>query len=170
MPVTRTISATYSKAAALTGGSGPSLTVSVRNPFTFTDGIGADQADKLYVATRTLAAGVAFEDVDIYGVLLDAFGDLFSPAKIKYIYVRPWDTNVDDLVLGGAASNAWLGPFETSTSKIRVAPGDVFEMPCRRLAGWPVTAGTADLLRAANSAGAGGAQLKYDILLAGTSA
>ncbi len=50
------------------------LDVNYSNKHAITNGSGVDQADMIWTDTRTLAPS-ANEDIDLYGVLVNAFGD-----------------------------------------------------------------------------------------------
>ena len=130
----------------------------------FTDGTGANQAQKLFTDQRTLAAS-ANESLDLSGVLTDVFGATLAFTKIKAILVKAADGNTNDVVLGGAASNAWIGPFGASTHTVAVKPGGTVMFVAPDANGYAVTAGTGDLLKVANSAA--GSAVTYDIVLVG---
>ncbi len=129
-------------------------------------GTGANQADRIFADRRTLAAS-ASEDLDLAGVLTDPFGAALIFAKVKAILLRADKANVNDVVVGGASSNQFVGPFGGATHTVAVPPGGaaLFVAPG---AGWPVTADSADLLKVGN--GAGGTDVTYDVVLVGTSA
>lgn len=121
--------------------------------FTLADGVLADQADIQYRSApggRTLAAS-ASENLDLSGALTDALGASLVFAKVKAIKIVSDPANTHDIVIGGAASNAFVGPFGAATHTIRLGPGDVWLVTRRDLAGWPVTAGTGDLLKVLNA-------------------
>lgn len=129
-------------------------------------GTGAGQADLVFADTRTLAAS-ATEDLDLAGVLTDAFGATLTFARIKGIIVKAASGNTNNIVVGGAASNAWstlLGATGTAT----VRPGGYFAAGASDATAYAVTAGTGDLLKIANSGS--GTPVTYDIFLIGTSA
>lgn len=129
-------------------------------------GILAGQADRMWSDDRTLAAS-ATENLDLAGVLTDIFGAGISFAKVKAIILVAAAGNVDDIVLGGAASNGFLGPFGAAAHTVAVRPGGVVLLADAG-AGWPVTPGTGDLLKVTNAAG--GASGSYKIIVLGTSA
>jgi hypothetical protein len=132
------------------------------------DGTGAGQANQVYRARRTLAAS-AFEDLDLSGASLqNPFGTNIAFARIKAVGIAALAANVNNVVVGGAPSNAWVGPFGAATHTKAVRPGGFELWACNDATGWPVTATTADLLRIANSAG--GSSVTYDILLIGATA
>lgn len=120
------------------------------------------KADLLFADARTLAAS-ATENLDLAGVLVQGLGTVFTAAEIVAIVVQASAANTNDVVIGGAASNAFLGPFGDATDTVKVAPGDFIALTCKR--GWPVTAGTADILKVAN--GGAGTGVTYSILIIG---
>lgn len=135
--------------------------------FSLADGSGANQANRIFHDKRQLAAS-ANEDLDLAGVLLDAFGSAITFARIKTMGLRALSTNSNNVVIGAAASNTWVGPFGGATHTSHVRPGGVACWIAPDATGWPVTAGTGDQLRVANS-GAGTA-VDYEIVLIGASA
>ena len=155
------VSAEYASALEF-GSASQSLKYVASHPFT--DGAGANQAQKLFTDQRTLAAS-ANESLDLSGVLADVFGAAITFTKIKAILVKAADGNTNDVVLGGAASNAWVGPFGASTHTVAVKPGGTVMFVAPDANGYPVTAGTGDLLKVANSAGGSG--VTYDIVIVG---
>ena len=113
------ISATASKTVGLIAGSGP-----LNNTFkvTMADGSSTSQADLIYTASSTLTSG-ANTTIDLLGALETLFGDTLNFAKIKAIFIRN-NTAVTGatLIVGGAASNAFDGPWADSTDKSNVEP------------------------------------------------
>ncbi|WP_282698209.1 hypothetical protein [Streptomyces sp. CC208A] len=169
MPLTSSLSvaanATLTSALDLATASAP---VTVRAATTWQSGIGAGQADRVFSDRRTLAAS-ATEDLDLAGVLLDAFGAAITFARVKGLYVRADAANVNNVVLGNATSNAWaalLGATGTLTLRPGAAVG--LTTGAADATAYAVTAGTGDLLKVANS-GAGTA-VSYDIVIIGSSA
>jgi hypothetical protein len=128
------------------------------------NGTGANQANALWLDTRTLAAS-ATENLDLAGVLVDAFGNTLTFTKIKAVLVEADDTNVNDVVLGGAGSNPWLAPFGDASDTIKVKPGGFIMMVAPDANGLAVVASTGDILKVANSAGSSG--VTYTIALVG---
>lgn len=124
----------------------------------FTNGTGANQADILWVAQRTVASG-ANDDIDLAGVLSNAFGATITAAELAALIVvnRPLSgtPNTTNLTIGGGSNpiTTFLGGSTPTVGPIR--PGGVFLLSSPDAAGiGAVTAGTADILRIANSAGA----------------
>jgi hypothetical protein len=130
------------------------------------NGTGDNQADKIFSDTRTLAAS-ANEDLDLAGVLSDPLGAALTFAKVKAILVKASTGNTNNVVVGGQATNGFLGPFGALAHTVAVPPGGALLLAAPK-AGWAVTAGTVDLLKVANSAG--GTSVTYDIVILGTSA
>lgn len=130
-----------------------------------TAGTGVNQCDKAFMDTRTLAAS-ATENLDLAGALTDVLGAALTFAKIRAIMVFAKTDNVNDVVIGGAASNTFVGMFNDATDKIRVKPGGAFVWFAPQ-DGATVTAGTGDILLVANSGS--GTPVSYDIVVLGTS-
>lgn len=129
-------------------------------------GTGTSQCDLQYRAQRTLAAS-ANEDLDLAGVLADAFGATLTFVKVRGIWVRAATGNTNSVVIKPASSNGFTGPFGAATHTITLPPGGVF-MATAPAGGWSVTAGTGDKINIANSAGS--TTVTYDIHVIGASA
>jgi hypothetical protein len=121
-----------------------------------------DKTDVLFTDSRTIAAS-SNDDLDLRGVLTDALGATVNAAEIVAIYVEALTANTNNVVVGAAASNQFVGPFGAGTHSVAVGPGNCFLVTNKN--GWAVTAGTGDILRIANS-GAGSA-VKYNIIILG---
>ncbi|WP_434612077.1 hypothetical protein [Tabrizicola sp. M-4] len=121
-------------------------------------GTGADQADILYMAQRTILTG-ANDDIDLAGVLTNAFGQVITAAEIVALFIHNQPIsgadNTTNLTIGGGTNpvTGLLGGTTPTIGPIRPRGFMLLGNPgatgiC------PVTAGTGDILRVANSAGA----------------
>lgn len=135
--------------------------------FALDSGVGANQADKIFSDTRTIAAS-GTDDLDLAGALTDAFGAVMTFVKVKAIGVSASPANVNNVVVGNAAANQFQGPFGAVTHTVAIAPGGMFLIARPDATGWGVTAGTGDLLRVTN--GGAGTSVTYDVVILGTSA
>lgn len=164
MSLTATV---LSKITAVKAGSpdigAASYTTAESQSISFTNGTGANQATHVWSDTRTLAAS-ATENLDLAGGLTDALGNALTFTAIKAIRVRAASANTNNVVVGGAAMNAFL-LFSDATDKISVKPGGVFLYCDPSAAGTAVTAGTGDILLIANSGA--GTSVEYDIEIIG---
>lgn len=131
-----------------------------------TDGTGSGQADLVWADERTLSAS-ATENIDLAGSLTDIAGATLTFAKIKAILIIASRGNTNNVVVGGAASNTFVGPFADATDKISLKPGQMM-MIGGPGTGWTVTASTGDILLIANSSS--GTSVTYKIIVIGTSA
>lgn len=128
----------------------------------FTNGTGANQANRAWHDTRTLTTG-ANEDLDFAGGVTDAFGNAVTFAAIKAIYVFAKTANTTNLTISRPANGLVL--FAASGDALAVLkPGGMFLYTDPSAAGLTVTASTGDLLNIANSAGA---SASYDIVVIG---
>lgn len=134
---------------------------------TFAAGTGADQADRGWSDQRTLAAS-ASEDLDLAGSLTDPAGATITFARVKLILVEAAAANTNNVVVGGAASNAFVGPFGDATDTIAVRPGGFLLLVAKDATAYAVTAGSGDLLTVTNSAGS--TSVTYNIAIIGASA
>jgi len=129
------------------------------------DGTGANQAKNFFTDTRTLTAS-ANEDLDLSGVLLDAFGAAILFTKIKALIITADAANVNDVVVGGAATNQVASIFGAVTHTIKVKPGGMLALVAPDVNGYAITAATGDLLRVTN--GGAGTSVTYTIIVIGT--
>lgn len=170
MPLTSTVAVTvnanYTKALDLSTGSVPLLKDYTKILQT---GTAAGQADLIFHDTRTLAPS-ASEDLDLAGVLLDAWGAVLTFARLKYIIVTAADANTNNVLVGGVTNGvaSFLSPAATGIATVR--PGGFFAMGCGQAdaTGFVVTPATADLLHIANSGA--GTSATYDVIIGGCSA
>jgi hypothetical protein len=133
-------------------------------PMALTYGTGNSQGNQHYVATRTLALS-ANEDLDLNGATLkDPLGASLAFTKIRYILVHASPNNGGNIVVKPAAANGFLGPFNLAASSVAIPAGGWFTVTAP-VAGWAVTATTADLINVANSDSVNSAI--YDIVLLG---
>ncbi|MFG2780822.1 hypothetical protein ACGFY7_23580 [Streptomyces prunicolor] len=169
MPLTSSlaVSAGGTLTSALDMGTG-SASQTLSRSLSLTSGTAAGKADKLWADRRTLAAS-ATEDLDLAGVLLDAFGVAVTFARIKGLVIAASKDNTNNVVVGAAASAPWitlLGATHTLTLRpgafVAVGTGSADAV------GYAVTATTADLLKIANSGA--GTSVTYDIHIIGASA
>lgn len=127
------------------------------------DGTGADQATQAFSDERTLSAS-SNEDLDLAGVLTDVFGASITFTAIKAILLVADAGNGDNIELGGAATNALVNWVGDASDKVVIPPGGMFLITAPDATGFPVTAGTADLLRVANADGAASGTYKIVII------
>ncbi|GAA3077830.1 hypothetical protein [Streptosporangium carneum] len=128
------------------------------------DGTGLNQANRLWSDERTLAAS-ASEDLDLAGVLTDPFGASITFARVKGLIVAAPLANANNVVVGGASSNPFVGPFGAGTHTVAVRPGGLLVLMAPDATGYAVTAGTGDLLKVANSGA--GSSVTYQIVVIG---
>lgn len=132
-----------------------------------TNGTAVGQADRIFTDTRTLAAS-ANEDLDLAGVLLDAFGATVTFARVKALVVAADAANTNNVVVGNAAANGFISWVGAATHTVTVRPGGVLALVAPDVTAYTVTAATADLLRITNSGA--GTSVTYSIVLIGASA
>jgi|SRR5215831_9447944 len=130
-------------------------------------GTGANQADRLFADTRTIAAS-GTDPLDVSGVLVDAIGTTLLFARIKGMIVRAAPGNTNNVLVGGAGSNQFATWLSAATTNIIVRPGGIFTLFAPDATAYAVTAGTGDILQIANSGA--GTSVNYDVILIGSSA
>ena len=131
------------------------------------NGTGANQVDKVWDDIRSINAS-SNDDLDLVGVLADAFGGTLNFARIKGLFVAADAANVNNVVIGAAAATQWVGPFGAATHTVAVRPGNFFAITAQDATAWPAVGGASDLLRIAN--GGAGTPVTYSIVILGSSA
>ena len=159
------VTATQTAALDLATGSVP---LAIRRAVNLSSGTAAGQADRMWSDRRTLAASGA-EDLDLAGVLTDAFGATITLARVKGLYVAAAAANTNNVVVGNASSNGWATALN-ATGTVTLRPGAVLCLMAGQAdaTGYAVTASTGDLLHIANSAA--GSAVTYDVVVIGASA
>lgn len=134
----------------------------------FTQGTGAGQCDLAWWSERPLAASTS-EILDLAGVLVDPYGSVITFARIKAIGVYAAPTNTNNVIVGGAASNTFVGLFGSATHTAVVRPGAYLSWGCGSAdtVGYPVASGTGDQLQVLN--GGSGTTITYDVVVLGCS-
>jgi hypothetical protein len=119
---------------------------------TFGMGTGSGNVNNGFADQRTLATNTS-ESLDLSGTALDnIFGVDLALTKLKGLFIWSLSTNTTDLTIGNV-TNGITTPFGAATNSVIVKPGGFFGW-ADPLLGADVTAGTADLLKIANAAGA----------------
>lgn len=166
MPLTTTVnfSVAGTQSEALDLGT-RSLPFSLSSNFTLASGTAVGQADRVFTDTRTLGAS-ATEDLDLAGVLTDAFGTVITFAKVKGIWIKAAAANTNNVnVSRPAGATGW--PFFLAISDgFTIPPGFMFGFAGTG-AGITVTPTSGDLITITNSAG--GTGVTYDVVIVGTS-
>lgn len=145
----------------------PTFPFALSTPFSYTSGVAPGQVDRVFTDTRTLGPS-ATENLDLAGVLVDAFGATITFVTIKAIVIRAATANnvANQVQVTRPASNGV--PFLMAAGDgISLAPGYVFAW-CGSGTGVTVTAATGDLITVTNSAGTN--SVNYDVAILGTSA
>lgn len=137
---------------------GPQFAPEILAVLNTTIGTGANQADIFFADQRTVASA-SNDDLDLAGVLSNAFGQTITAAELVAIMLinAPINgaANTTNLTLGGGTNpvTGFLGGTTPTVGPIR--PGGFLLLACGDAAGiGAVVAGTGDILRVANSAGA----------------
>jgi hypothetical protein len=134
---------------------GPFWTGDIAVSQAFSDGVGADQANRLYMSERTIAAS-SNDDIDLNAVLLDALGGGITAVELVTLFVlnRRRDAtlaaNTTNLTLGGSGSGV---PGYTAASDVIKPGGFVIKSNPDATGLATITGGTGDILRISNGAG-----------------
>lgn len=134
-----------------------------------TDGTSAGQANRIFHDTRTLAAS-ATEDIDLAGVLTDAFGTTITLARIKGLIISAAAANTNNVIVGGASATQFVSWVGAATHTVTVRPGATLALFAGSAdsTGYVTAAGSTDLLKIANSSS--GTSVTYDIVILGCNA
>jgi len=126
-----------------------------------TNGTGNNQANVMFSDTRTLTAS-SEEDLDLVGVLADAFGKILTFTKLKAIIVKALDANTNNVLLSRPANGV---PFMTASGDEIIVPPDGIVVATFPKAGITVTPSTGNLIHLKNSGGTTG--VTFDIVIIG---
>ena len=131
----------------------------------FTDGTGAYQANKWHRSKRTIAAG-ANDDIDLYGSLVDPRGNVLNFARVVSVVIAIIGADGTKALRIGpnGVANAWQGPFGGVGAGVYLTTNLTLPLIDISATGWPVTAGTGDILRVSNP---GAAPLDYVLFVMG---
>lgn len=143
------------------------LPIQIGSDRTILNGTAVGQCDLVYALDDQSIAASSNLDIDLAGSLTDPLGATVVFAKVDAIILVASASNTNNVVIGNAASNQFVGPFGAATHTLAVRPGGSLTLWASG-AGWSVTAGTGDILRIANS-GAGSAVV-FDLVILGRSA
>jgi len=127
---------------------------------TFANGEGANQANRIFVDTRTTDDTGESLDVHDGGVLKDPHGDVLTIDKVKALYIKNTDA-VKSLHIGGAGASDW-GCYANVSDIEVVKPGGEILKTFPDSDGLDIT--TNDILKI-KSATAG--NITYDIIIIG---
>lgn len=137
----------------------PNWAANISHALNFTDGTTAGKFDLVYFDERSVATG-ANDDIDLSGVLSTALGTSFLGAEgvMFAIINKPIDPaatqNTTALTVGNG-SNPFEGWISTAGTVGPIGPGAFFVIGSTDASGiGTITAGTGDILRVANAAGA----------------
>lgn len=142
------VSSTLSGTVGLANASAP---VTLSQVTQLVNGSGAGQADRVYTSEATIASGATLS-LDLAGSLTDALGQAFTPARVRAIYIFSKGTNTTNVTLFGDANGLPILSAVATTKTLK--PGGTSLDIDPSVAGVPVTAGTGDIVKLVNAAGA----------------
>lgn len=91
----------------------------------YTYGTGAGAVNLAWTDTSTVPASGA-DTVRLRGTITDPFGNVISFGHIKALVIVCKATNTNDVIIGGAADSAWVGPFGSGTHTHSCKPGESY--------------------------------------------
>ena len=124
-------------------------------------GTGANQANAMYQASRTLAAS-ATENLDLNASLTDVHGQSVTCTKLKALVIKAAASNTNTVLVGGGATTVTT-LFTNSNDQLIVRPGGVFIFTAPDATGAAVTAGATVLLVVMD--GSSGTAVTYDVVV-----
>tara|TARA_R110000868_G_scaffold111743_2_gene301431 strand:+ start:618 stop:1118 length:501 start_codon:yes stop_codon:yes gene_type:complete len=127
------------------------------------NGTGLNQSNQTWSSAAQLGIS-ATDSIDMAGVISDAFGALITFTSITAVAVIADAGNGDNIEIGGNA-NAFASFLGGGTEIVKLPPGGSFLITAPSVTGFPVTAGTGDILDITNADGA--AVANYKIVLVG---
>ncbi len=132
---------------------------------TLANGTSANQADLIFHDSRTLTA--TSEDLDLAGVLSDAFGNTLTYVEVVGFAIKNTSTTTtENLAVGGAASAQFINWVGDATDIVNIGPDGIFFLWNPDNSAYTVTATTGDLLRIDSGAD----NITYEIIIWGRSA
>lgn len=143
------------------------LPITIGSDTSLSSGTAAGSADTVYAEEAYSIAASGSQNFDLSGSLTDPLGGAAVFVKVDAIVVKAASTNTNNVLLGGAASNGFVGPFADATDILAIKPGGQVTLYAGS-AGWGVTAGTGDILKVANSGS--GTAVVFDMVIIGRSA
>lgn len=142
------------------------LAVTIGADTAIASGTTAGSADTVYLEEAYSIAASGSQNFDLSGALTDPLGGAAVFAKVDVIVIKASASNTNNVLLGGAASNGFVGPFADATDILSIKPGGQATLYAGT-AGWTVTAGTGDILKIANSSS--GTAVVFDLAIIGRS-
>lgn len=130
--------------------------------YALANGTAANQANHFFSAAYT-GASTSGNSHDLAGGLTNAFGATITFTAVKTIVVKASADNSGNVIIGGAASNAFASMFGDATDTVVLKPGGILVLHDPSAAGYAVTVGTDDILKIAASTGT----VDYDLILIG---
>lgn len=127
------------------------------------DGVGLNQANQVWSSSATLAPS-AVDSIDLAGGINSAFGSAITLSSVTTIAVVASIDNGDNIEVGGNA-NAFASFLGAATDIIKIPPGGIMLLTAPDVVGFPVTAGTGDILDITNANA--GASADYKIIIIG---
>lgn len=150
---------------------GPDFTPEMTAAINLASGTVANAADVLWMDQRTVASATN-DDLDLSGVLTDAFGDTVTMVELVGVFIingpRSGAANTTALTIGGGTNPVvgFLGGTNPTIGPLQPGAFVFLASPAASGLG-AVTAGTGDILRIAN---ASGAAATYQIAILGRTA
>lgn len=137
---------------------------SLRYAERFLNGNGLNQAEAVWHKAAVALLSGAIETLDLTALVRTILGEsvTFTFLTIKAVLITVADTSTGELLVGGAASNAWFYPWSDASDKANCPPDSVLLLANRQW-GWAVDAANKNLKLEAS-----GGDVTYSIAILGT--
>lgn len=156
----QTIDAKYTSATDLTT---PTESPGIEQTQAWTSGTGNNQANRLFADSHELVATSI--NLDLYGGLVDAFGNTLNLAKVKELWLRNTSIVATEqlLISGNFLTGALLSGWVDDAVKLILGPGGQLRWT-NPIDGYTVTQTTQDIL----TIDSGSDTITYEIVILGT--
>lgn len=164
LSVSLPIAATLNQTSTLDIAAGSAPLAFLAN-YSFSSGTSAYQGTTFASDQRTLGTG-AVDSFDLAGGLVDIFGNVVTFTRIRAIMIETSAAAAGDLsIFDVSGGNAFIGPISNPGDTVRVRPGCTWIAVAPAADGWPVIAGTGDILQVTNTSPG---NILYSIVIIGT--
>lgn len=146
------------------GAADDEISAHLDQPVVFASGSSSGQVNAEFTDERSISASSS-ETLDLSGgTITDGLNNLVSFSFINAVEIIADSGNVNNVIVGNAGSNPFLGPMGGTTPTVTLKPGErlVWVAPG---AGWSVTNSSNDNLKVANSSS--GTAVGYRIKIVG---
>lgn len=136
---------------------------SVGTNMTWASGVDENEANAVWHKRGTIV-DAATEDIDVAGLLEDAFGDVVTLVKVKAFQIVNLNTTDGENLIVGNGPNPFASWLSATNDAVVIGAGGTMLLANPSAAGYAVASGTGDILRLTASGG----DITYDLVIIGT--